>query len=252
MDTATQQYSKHVSVPSNEGVRVDKSIVIHRPIVDVYRFWSHLENLPRFMHRLRSVTVKDHLHSHWVAQPIAGKNLEWDAEMIEQRENEMISWRSAPGADVDNAGSVWFTSMPGGQTTQVRVEMKYVPPGGMAGAIVAKATARDPGSELEEDLQRLKSLLETGTLPNPRNQNGSGLNRAAEAGRKTARAAQEYIRQNPWRAMGTIVITGFALGLILGLSLRSAESEPTALARTRMKRRLMNQFGGSTRCRRTT
>src|SRR5579885_114497 len=166
MDTATHQYSKHVSVPSHEGIRVDKSIVIQRSAADVYRFWYHLENLPRFMHRLQSVTVQDSLHSHWVAQPIAGKKLEWDAEIIEQRENEMISWRSAPGADVDNAGSVWFTSLPGGQSTQVRVEMKYIPPGGIAGAVVAKATARDPGTELEEDLQRLKSLLETGPLPN--------------------------------------------------------------------------------------
>jgi len=220
MDTATQQYSKHVSVPSSEGVRVDQSITIHRPVADIYNFWAHLENLPRFMHRLRSVTVKDHLHSHWVAQPIAGKNLEWDAEIIEQRANEMISWRSTPGADVDNAGSVWFTSMPGGQTTVVRVEMKYVPPGGTAGALAAKTVARDPSAELAEDLGRLKSLLEIGTVP-PR-KNGSMVSKVADVGRG-------YIRRNPWGALGTIVVVGFGLGVLLGLVMGSAEDSKADL-----------------------
>lgn len=218
MDTATQHYPKHVSVPSGEGVRVDKSITIHRPVSEVYQFWRRLENLPRFMHRLRSVTVKDHLHSHWVAQPVSGKELEWDAEIIEQRENEMISWRSAPGADVNNAGSVWFTHMPDGRSTNVRVEMKYVPPGGAAGALVAKAVDHDPSAELDQDLHRLKSLLETGTLPAPSK---------APVLRRVLAAGSNQIRQNPWRSIGTLLVSGFVLGLTLGLVLRSSRSRRT-------------------------
>lgn len=227
MDTATQHFPKHVSVPSGEGVRVDKSITIHRPVSEVYQFWHRLENLPRFMHRLRSVTVKDHLHSHWVAQPVAGKDLEWDAEIIEQRENEMISWRSAPGADVNHAGSVWFTNMPDGHSTHVRVEMKYVPPGGAAGALVAKAVDHDPSAELEEDLHRLKSLLETGTVPPPRKT--PVLSRALAAG-------SNQIRKNPWGAMGTLLVTGFVLGLTLGLVLRWNKNGQSAPFRRRVIR----------------
>src|SRR5690349_7802604 len=116
MNTAAQQqHSRHVSVPSGEGVRVDKTITIQRPPGEVYSFWRHLENLPRFMRHVQSVTANDPLHSHWAVKTVGGKVLEWDAEIIEQRDNEMISWRSAPGADVDNAGSVWFTAVPGGK-----------------------------------------------------------------------------------------------------------------------------------------
>src|SRR4051812_11578050 len=119
MNTSNQQHSRHVSVPQNQGVRVDKAITINKPIGEVYAFWRRLDNLPRFMRHLQSVTVQDDMHSHWAVKAIAGKVLEWDAEIIEQRDNEMISWRSAPGADVDNAGSVWFTSVPGGEGTMV-------------------------------------------------------------------------------------------------------------------------------------
>src|SRR5437870_147561 len=117
MNNVTQQFSRHVSVPPDEGVRVDKAITIERPVAYVYSFWRHFQNLPNFMRHLKSVSVQDELHSHWMVKTVAGKVLEWDAEIIEQRENEMISWRSTPGADVDNAGSVWFTNLPGGSGT---------------------------------------------------------------------------------------------------------------------------------------
>src|SRR6266853_706499 len=103
MNTTKQEYFRHVSVPPDEGVRVDKAITIDRPISEVYSFWRRFENLPRFMRHIESVTVQDDLHSHWVFKTPGGKKLEWDSEIIERRENEMISWRSLPGADVDTA-----------------------------------------------------------------------------------------------------------------------------------------------------
>src|SRR5262249_23102614 len=120
MKPATQQYSRHVSVPSDEGTRVDKAVMIQRPVSDVYSFWRQLENLPQFMRHLECVTQHDALHSHWVANTVGGKQVQWDAEIIEEKPNEMISWRSAPGSEVDNAGSVWFSRVPSGQGTMVR------------------------------------------------------------------------------------------------------------------------------------
>src|SRR5438270_14026127 len=91
MKTGEQQYSRHVSVPSDEGVRVDKAITIERPVAEIYSFWRKLENLPRFMRHVESITEQDDLHSHWVVKTVGGKTVEWDAEIIEQRENKMIS-----------------------------------------------------------------------------------------------------------------------------------------------------------------
>ena len=66
-----------------------------------------------------------------------------ERNIIEQRENEMISWRSAPEADVDNAGSVWFSPTAGGAGTLVRLSLKYSPQGGKAGALVHLSSNRD-------------------------------------------------------------------------------------------------------------
>ena len=215
MNTSTHQFSRHVSVPPDEGIRVDKAITIAKPAKEVYSFWRRLDNLSRFMRHVESVTVKDELHSHWVVKTVAGKKLEWDAEIIEQKENEMISWRSAPGADVDNAGSVWFTGVPGGQGTVVRVELKYVPPAGAAGAAVAKVFGRDADSEIEEDLNRLKSLLETGSLPE--DQSGPSIwRRTSETARRAVRATDECVHNHPWSTVAVTALVGLALGMVLG------------------------------------
>jgi uncharacterized membrane protein len=217
MSTAKQEYSKHVSVPSDEGVRVDRAITIERPVAEVYGLWRRLENLPRFMRHLESVTVKDNLHSHWVIKGFGGKKLEWDSEIIEQRENEMISWRSAPNADIDNAGSVWFTPVPGGNGTVVRVEIKYVPPGGKPGASISKLFRKDADSEIAEDLNRLKSLLETGQLPQDQyDASPRWRQRTVELSRKAADAADIYVRKNPWVAAACVAISCFTLGFLLG------------------------------------
>jgi uncharacterized membrane protein len=217
MSTARHEYSRHVSVPSGEGTRVDKEITIEKPVSEVYSFWCRFENLPRFMRHLGSVTVQDDLHSHWVAKTTGSKKLEWDAEIIEERQNQMISWRSLPGADVDNAGSVWFTPVPGDTGTVVRLEMKYLPHGGKAGALISRMFRQDADSEIEEDLNRLKTLLETGQLPESRNSDVSHWReRTSEFTRKAADAANVYVHENAWVTAACVAIVCFSLGFLLG------------------------------------
>jgi hypothetical protein len=133
----------------------------------------------------------------------------------------MISWRSAPGADVDNAGSVWFTPVPNGQGTVVRVELKYVPPGGKTGAMVSKLFRQDADSEIAEDLNRLKILLETGKLPEDESENGAlpeWRRRTVEFTRKAADSADGYVRENPWITAACVAVCCFALGFLCGRS----------------------------------
>jgi uncharacterized membrane protein len=202
-------------VPSDEGVRVDKAITIEKPVSEVYSFWRRFENLPRFMRHLESVTIQDHLHSHWVVKTFGGKKLEWDSEIIEQRGNEMISWRSLPGADVDNAGSVWFTPVPAGNGTVVRLEMKYVPPGGKTAAFISKLFRQDAESEIEEDLNRLKALLETGELPEEENTMSQWRHKTVDFTRKAANAADVCVHENPWITAASVAIICFTLGFLL-------------------------------------
>ena len=147
------------SVPRGEGIRVERSVVVGRPISEVYQFWRNFENLPRFMDHLESVTVIDENRSHWVAKAPMGTRVEWDATIHNELENELIAWRSLPGADVNNAGSVHFTPAGDGRT-EVRVVLSYDPPAGKLGAAVAKLFGEEPSRQVEDDLRRFKQVME--------------------------------------------------------------------------------------------
>jgi uncharacterized membrane protein len=151
-----------VSVPYGCGIRVEKSVTVNARPEQIYAFWRNFENLPRFMEHLESVDVHDSTRSHWVAKGPAGLKAEWDAEIINEIPNELIGWRSIDGSSVQNAGSVHFTST--GRGTEVKVILRYDPPGGALGAAVAKLFGEEPSMQVQEDLRRLKQLLEAGEL----------------------------------------------------------------------------------------
>jgi uncharacterized membrane protein len=151
------------SVAPGQGIKVERSITVNRPQAEVYRFWRQLENLPRFMEHLESVTVIDENQSHWVAKAPAGTKVEWDASIHNEIEDELIAWRSLPGSDIDNAGSVHFT--PAGDATEVRVVLSYDPPAGRVGAAVAKLLGEEPGTQVDEDLRRFKQVMESSKTP---------------------------------------------------------------------------------------
>jgi uncharacterized membrane protein len=152
-------------VKSGAGVKFQKTITINRPVETVYSFWRNFENLPRFMKHLHAVTIKDETISHWTIKLAETVALDWDSELIESRVNEIIAWKSLPAADVDSAGSVWFRPAIGNRGAVVKVAMKYSPPGGKIAAKVAQFFDKDAKAVIEEDLYRLKALLETGEIP---------------------------------------------------------------------------------------
>ena len=154
-----------VSVPADRGIKVEKTVTIDKSPEELYRFWRNFENLPRFMNHLESVRVTGGNRSHWIAKAPAGRSVEWDAEIYNEKENELIAWRSLAGADVDSAGSVHFQAAPGGRGTVVKVVLKYDPPGGIIGATIAKLFGEEPSQQIEEDLRRFKQVMETGETP---------------------------------------------------------------------------------------
>jgi len=165
INTARARKAPATSVPASHGIKVEKSITINRSSADLFRFWRKLENLPLFMTHLQSITTTQGNRSHWVAKAPLGTRVAWDAEIINEKENELIAWRSLEGADVDSAGSVHFLPAPGGHGTVVKVILKYDPPGGGVGAAFAKLFGEDPASQIEEELRRFKQLMEAGEVP---------------------------------------------------------------------------------------
>jgi uncharacterized membrane protein len=146
------------------SVHVKKSITVNKPPDEVYGFWRDFENLPRFMTHLESVQTTGETRSHWRAKGPAGGSVEWDAEIVEERPDELIAWRSLPGADVQNSGSVRFAAAPGGRGTELVVELDYAPPAGKAGRVAAKLLGEEPATQLADDLRRFKQVVETGEV----------------------------------------------------------------------------------------
>jgi uncharacterized membrane protein len=163
------------------------TITINRPLEEVYAFWRSFENLPRFLNHLKAVTDLGGGRSHWVAKGPAGSDVEWDAEIIEEKTNELISWRSLPGAMVDNAGTVRFEPATGGRGTVVRVKLQYQPPGGAVGATIAKLFGESPEKQIPIDLGRVKQLLETGEIARTEGQ-------PAGRSRSTSKKFDDFVR----------------------------------------------------------
>ncbi|MFB3903461.1 MAG: SRPBCC family protein [Acidobacteriota bacterium] len=161
--TALDIISSTRQIRESEPIRVRKAITINRPPEELYRFWRDLQNLPRFMKNLESVRTLGGDRSHWIASGPGGSRIEWDAEITQDQPNEKIAWRSLEGADVDNWGSVRFWPTPRG--TEVHVEIRYSPPGGRLGFLASWLTGKEPGQQVQEDLRRLKRVMETGEIP---------------------------------------------------------------------------------------
>ena len=152
------------SVKHGQGIKVEKSVTINKPVEELFRFWHNFENLPSFLSHLESVrAIGGHSGrlSHWAARLPAGMKVEWDAEIINEAPNELIAWRSLEGAQVPNAGSVRFERIQNGQGAAVKVTLEYSPPTGKIGSLVAKFLGEDPERLVAEDLRRFKQLMET-------------------------------------------------------------------------------------------
>jgi uncharacterized membrane protein len=147
------------SLDRGEGRTIEQGVTIHRPRGELFRFWRQFDNLPRFMDNLESVTVLDSRHSHWMAKGPVGTRVEWDAEIHNEIEDELIAWRSLPGAGVDQAGSVHFSPAADGHT-EVRVVMRYAAPRRRVGDAVRHLLGDDPERQIADDLRRFKQVME--------------------------------------------------------------------------------------------
>ena len=166
METMVEEKRRRgLNVERNRARRVIKAVTINRSCEDLFRFWRRLENLPQFAKHLISVKELSNKESHWVAKSPAGTTAEWDAVIIKETENEYLAWESKPSSEIDNAGSVRFRPAPAGRGSEVIVTLQYIPPIGTLGALVAKLYGEEPDIQVEEDLGRFKTLMETGEIP---------------------------------------------------------------------------------------
>ena len=149
------------SLRPGQGIRVDRSIVIHRSPDELYGAWRNLEWLGRQLTHVESVTEVDECQSRWRMVGPGGMAWEWDAEIVRDDPGRLIAWQSLPGSDVENAGSVHFTPVDDGAATDVHVVLRYNPPGGTQGDLL-DTLGTDPAHQIGEDLRRLRRTFHAG------------------------------------------------------------------------------------------
>jgi uncharacterized membrane protein len=156
----TAEHNPATAIPARQGEKVERTITIRRSPEELYHFWRDLENLPRIMDNVKKVEQRDAQRSHWVVNGPLGTELEWDAEIYNERANELIAWRSLPGGDVETAGSIHFNPSRQIGCTEVTLSMKYNPPAGKVGAKLADWFGDGLQQKLDADLERFKHIVE--------------------------------------------------------------------------------------------
>ena len=141
-----------------------KTININAPIERVFEFWKNTDNFPHFMTNVREVRNLGNGRSQWTVAGPAGLSVKWNAVVTEFIPNKIIAWRSEPGSAVANAGIVRFEPN-NGAGTRVTIRMSYNPPAGAIGHAFAKIFGANPKREMDQDLLRMKTMIETGHPP---------------------------------------------------------------------------------------
>ncbi len=161
----------------DRGISIQNAINIAGPLDEVFAFFTNYENFPHFMSHVREVRATGDETSHWVVDGPAGVPVEWDAVLTDLEPNDVLGWASVPGSVVQNAGAIRFRDN-GDGTVHVDIKMVYKPPAGAIGHVVAKLLRVDPRKEMDDDLARVKTYLETGRPPHDAAQR-SGVDVAA-------------------------------------------------------------------------
>ncbi len=134
--------------------RITEHIDVDVPVSVAYNQWTQFETWPRFMEGVERVVQLDPTTLDWTAT-IAGKTKHWRATIVEQRPDELISWRSVDGAR--NDGIARFEPL-AADSCRVTLEMDVEPEGAVeaTGDALGFVSRRVAG-----DLDRFKDFVES-------------------------------------------------------------------------------------------
>lgn len=158
------------------GLQVRATVTIDRPTHEVYSHWRDLSTLSKCMRHIESIERIDDTLWHWKAHiPKTDSYIEWDAEITDERENEMITWRSVESAEIQNEGMVEFRHHPNGTSTEMHAHIVYYPPAGAVGRTIGSFMRGLNERIIREDLRRFKQHVETGEIPTTEGQTSGRL-----------------------------------------------------------------------------
>ena len=152
------------TAPEEEDVHLEDAIIVNQPRAVLFAFWREFANLPQFVPGLVSVVPVGDTQLHWIANTSGNRRITWDTEIIAEKKNALITWRTLPDSPVRHTASVRFTTLPHGGGTEVRMSVEYRAPGGQIAGKLSKILGKDPEQTLLEILQQFKQLAESGEV----------------------------------------------------------------------------------------
>ncbi|MGE0868429.1 MAG: SRPBCC family protein [Kofleriaceae bacterium] len=145
--------------PFGHDIEVCKTINVRAPLELVFELWNRFDGFPAFMSHVRSVRTSGDW-SQWEVDGPPGLPLRFEAEVTRREPNRAIAWRTLPDQPIEHEGVVQFEGNT--ELTRVHVHMTYRPPAGLLGHAVARVLGWDPKHRIDDDLLRMKGLLEDG------------------------------------------------------------------------------------------
>ena len=178
-------YKKAKGVPLSQTlplkglVKEQATFTINKSAEELYALWHNVEQSPRWMESVRSVTDLGNKTSHWVMDLPGGAKLEWDAQWTAEEPGKRLAWHSVSETPVPSAGQVLFEPAVGGRGTVVRVNQEFLLPGGKLAAALGGVFSRTPGGFVRENLRHFKQLAEAGEVATTRGQSHGSRNLGA-------------------------------------------------------------------------
>jgi uncharacterized membrane protein len=148
----------------NRGVKITQAITIDRPVEPLYAFWKNPTQVTAVMQYIESIAVTSDRTAHWVLRLPGNLKVECDVEFYTDIPNEVLSWRTLEGSQLQHAGAVRFRPAPGGRGTEVELTVEFVPPAGALGQAIVKLFGEAPAQYVREYLRDYKEVMETGEI----------------------------------------------------------------------------------------
>lgn len=143
------------------SVEIKKTVHIASPVSEVFALWSDYRKFPLFMNHVKEVHDLGNGKSRWTARGPAGIAICWDAALTQRIKNKLLAWKSVPGSPLETEGTIRFDEGPE-NSTRISIQLRYQPPAGTLGNYAASLFGANPKQEIDDDMTRLKSLLEYG------------------------------------------------------------------------------------------
>ncbi|WMT86371.1 SRPBCC family protein [Pelagibacterium sp. 26DY04] len=141
-----------------------KTITINRPRTELFAYWRDFSNLAGFMENIVSIQPTGEDRTVWTIKAPGGQTVDVETEIVEERDGELIAWRSVEGSEIEAEGKVFFRDASADRGTEVEAIVAYKPPAGEVGRWIGKLFGREPGVQGRRELKRFKMLMETGEI----------------------------------------------------------------------------------------